>query len=225
MPKCDALTVAQLRINGHKALIIYERELQKVLPSLKSGLIKASRLLATKNDIVIDVAPTSDKFIRDKMGGASGVTADGHLMRLSVDTGSKAWKSAAEGTVAHEYAHIVRFQTASGVKHDLAEAIVTEGIAQCFEEAITGTLRPWSQAITIAQAKRILPKIKSRLNERSRDFGYRLFLSRNDKEFPHWSGYTISYLLIRKRLSNLGDVDWNDIIKKRQKALLKNCVL
>lgn len=219
------LAVTQFRIGGYKAHVIYAEGLEEALPYIKTGLIKSSGLLAATNDIIIDVAHTRSEFIRDEMDGVSGETSDGHLMHLVVNTASEMWKSAVEGTVAHEYAHVVRFQTAGTGKGDLAESIVTEGLAQCFEETATGVLRSWSQAITVSQAKEILTKIKNRLDERSWDFHNRLFFSTDDKEFPHWSGYTISYLLVKKRLPDPDNIDWNEMVKSPPEILLGDCIL
>jgi uncharacterized protein YjaZ len=212
------LAVAKVQIGSYKSIIVYGKELQGTLPFVKQGLLKASRLLTTFSDIVIEVTSTDKKFIRDEMGGVSGETSNGHSINLAVNMDSKTWKTALIGTIAHEYTHAIRDQVGPE-KEGLAEDIASEGIAQCFEEDVIGVLRPWSQAISTTQAKEIFTTLIGRLDERNHNLYYRLFLSKDDKEFPHWAGYTISYLLLKDKLTKSYRRDWNQIIKKRPEHL------
>lgn len=214
--------VSQLKIGNNKIIINYEKNLQKTIPSLKEGLLKASKLLKIGNDMIIVVSSTKDEFVKNKMGGITGYTPNAYTSFLTINANSK-WKKFIIGTVAHEFNHAIRFQRIKLPRRlALLDSLVLEGLAQCFEEDSIGTIRPWSKAITRAQAKRIWTNLKEKLDIRSRDLNDRVFLSPDDKEFPHWSGYTIAYLILRKKLKRLKMTDWNKIMDIDSELIVKD---
>ncbi len=201
--------------------MVYEKSLQKAVPLIEDGLLEASKLLNTENDIIINVSSTEDKFVGDKMGGVIGFTPNGHTFFLSINESTNNWVKFIAGNVAHEFNHAVRLQRVHQKSHTLLNSLVFEGLAQCFEEQITGLTRPWSKAITRVKAQAIWMKLKKRLNVESMDLYNGLFIGQNDKEFPHWSGYTIGYLIVKERLHELGK-DWNDIMSMKLEVLMGN---
>ena len=191
------------------------------MPLIKTSMFKAMRLLNTLNDVVINVSPTDDAFVKDRLEGVAGFTPNRYTISIRINSSSRLWKKAVGGTAVHEFSHAVRFQkTSSRKRRTLLDSLVLEGVAQCFEEDVTGRARPWSKAITSEQARRIWMKIRGMLNKDSSDLRNRMFMKKDDKEFPLWSGYTIGYLIVKKRLAELGKADWNRTTGKESKALV-----
>ena len=212
--------IQTFKVGSRKAIVIYEKSLGEAVPFIKEGMRKSSRLLKTDNDIIINVSLTKDNFVRNEMSGVAGFTPNSYTMFINIYPKS-GWREVIIGTVAHEFNHTVRFQNISHWKSmTLLKDLAMEGSAQCFEEDATGIVRPWSVALTENQAERIWMKLKDRLDVESKDLHDRVFLKKNDREFPHWAGYTISYLVVKKKLNDLGKTDWNSIIKMKPEALV-----
>ncbi len=210
--------VAKFGLGSRRCIVVYEAGLNEVAPLIKKGLTEASKLLDTRNDIIINVYSTEDKFIKNKMNGINGRAYNTCALSLWINKNATQWKRFVISDVAHEFCHVVRFQRI-GEKHwTLLDGMVQEGLAQCFAEQVTGRIQSWSNAITREQARAVWAKLSRKLNVEDSTLYYRAFLKRRDNEFPHWSGYTIGYLMIKARLRELGK-DWNDVIGMKSKAL------
>ena len=214
--------VSQLKIGNYKIIINYEMNLQKTIPFLKKGLLMASKLLKIESDMVVIASSTQDEFVKDRMGGITGYTPNAYTLFLTINVKSR-WKKYIIGTVAHEFNHAIRFQRIKSTRYfTLRDSLVLEGLAQCFEEDSAGTIRPWSTAITNSQAQKTWAKLNGKLDIKSRDLYYRVFLSPDDKEFPHWAGYTIAYLILRKKLKRLKIANWNKIMNMSSELLIED---
>ena len=215
--------VAQFRITKRNSIVIYQDSLQEALPLIKASLSNASKLLSTKNDIIINVSTTGDKFVRDRMEGVSGFALNGYSISIGINKSSRSWKNVIGGTIAHEFSHVVRFQKTNKLKsRTLLDNLAFEGIAQCFEEKVTGLVRPWSKALTDRQAREIWMRLKGKLDIESRDLYDRVFIKKDDKEFPLWTGYTIGYLLVKEKIGKSSTVDWNRLIEQYPRTLIGN---
>lgn len=211
--------VIQFKLGGYKCILTYEKGLLKAVPLVKEGLLKSSKLLSTKNDLIINVSSTKNKFVKNNMDGVTAFTMNEYTMFLSINKNANKWRRFLTGTVVHEFNHAIRFQRIGQSDKTLLNNIVSEGLAECFEYQLTGSLRPWSTAITRDQAQAIWVKLRKRRDLESRDLYERLFLKQDDKEFPHWSGYTIGYLIIGKRLDEMGK-GWDKVMDMKSKVLL-----
>ena len=214
-------TVMQSRIGSRKAIIICQRELKPTLPLARTSLSKAAAKLQTSNDIILMISTTSDKFVSESMQGVSGFTHNDHTISILVNTESNKWKEAMGGTIAHEFNHVVRFQgTAMAQDRSLRASLAFEGLAQCFEEEMTGKLKPWSTAINENQAKAIWKRIKGSLDSESRDLYTDLFIRKDAKRFPHWAGYALGYLIVKKTLAKNAKKGWKWAITASPKELI-----
>ena len=198
-----------------------EKFLSEVKPVVKKTLERCEKFLKPKRKYFVVISPTYDTFVKTEMGGSSGNTDDvGKNMFVSVNTENKEWKRSFIGSVSHEFNHIVRLQSAGKnfFKFSIAEMIALDGLAQCFEEDMSGYKAPYSNAITISEAKRLWKKIKSKLNNIDPYFYRKLFFG-DYKSFPHWGGYTLSYLIVKKRKEELG-LSWPELMKIDAKKLI-----
>lgn len=213
--------VAKSRIGNLEAIIVCQRELKLGIPLAMTALSKAATKLQTRNDIVLMISTTSDKFVSESMQGVSGFTHNDHTISILVNTESNKWKEAMEGTIAHEFSHVIRFQGTGMVQdRSLRASLAFEGLAQCFEEEITGKLKPWSTAISEKQAKTIWKRIKRSLDSESRDLYTDLFIRKDGKRFPHWAGYALGYLIVKKTLARNSKKGWKWAIAASSKELI-----
>ena len=212
--------VARFKLGEYNSILVYEIGLSDALPYLKDGFRRASKLLAARGDFVVFVTSSDSKFVKERMGGTTGATLNGYNMAVRINKGSKTWKTTVGRSIAHEYCHIVRFQAMGSRMTNLAEDICTEGLAQCFEEKIIGERSQWSQAISEKKAGEVWNQIKDRLALQNHDLYKKLFTDGEEKEFPLWAGYTVSYQIIRKGLADFGKFDWNETIRKDPIALI-----
>lgn len=96
-------------------------------------------------------------------------------------------------TLAHEVHHSSRIRTGPGYGITLAEALVTEGLADHFvAEAFPGTpAQPWDNALSADQETELWRKAQSMLDV---PYGYKhqaWFFGGDD--LPRWAGYTLGY--------------------------------
>ena len=216
--------VAQSKLGTNKGLIIYEENLQEAVPLIKLGLHKSSKLLHTNNDVIIDASILNDKFIKNRMEGVSGFCPNPYMLSIRINPKALNWKSHVVGVISHEFSHMVRFQRIVKEKYTILDYLAMEGLAQCFETQITGFVRPYSKALTDKEARIVWRKVKKIMHKSGKDLYRRVFLERKDKVFPHWSGYTISYLILNERLHNMKS-SWDEIIGMDAKSLIGDGLL
>lgn len=196
--------------------------LKRVEPIVKSALKKCEKALKPLNKIKFNITTTSDEFITKRMGGTSGFTHNKKTIEIKVNPSARGWPQSLKSTIAHEFNHALRFQlTGKGFEnYTLRDTIALEGLGQCFEEEMFGKTPPWAKAISKDKAIRLWKKIMPKLRNKSFDFYSKLFFGKG-KEFPLWGGYTISYLIVKKRKEEL-DLSWKELMKLSSKKLIGN---
>ena len=106
------------------------------------------------------------------------------------------------GSVAHELHHSSRIRTGPGYGNTLAQALVSEGLADHFaEEAFPKTpSQPWDHALTKAQERSLWLAGRRELNV---PFGYdhpSWFFGGGD--MPQWAGYTLGFIIVGRYLDH-----------------------
>jgi hypothetical protein len=96
-------------------------------------------------------------------------------------------------TLAHELHHSSRIRIGPGYGNTLAEALVTEGLADHFvAEAFPDTPpQPWDHALSGDQEAELWRKAQPVL-ERPWGYDHRAWFFGGD-DLPHWAGYTLGY--------------------------------
>lgn len=202
------------RLENYNCRILYDFNLKQAISPIEKILKKCTKFLVLKSDLTFIVVNTSNEFVKRKMMGVTGYTWGKHVISIEINIGNPRWIYAIAGTVAHEFNHSARFNYIKG-DFTLEDTIAFEGLAQCFETKVTKKLPPWSKAITKDEAQKVWLDIQPRLKSKSSKLYRDLFFGSN--KFQKWSGYTLSYIVVKKQLSNL---DWNDAIKLNSKVLL-----
>ena len=218
------LGFTELEMSNFKVLVTYQKELEDAVSLIKEGISRSEKLISSRNDIAVILSSDEDTFIRDRMDGVFGFTRNDFTISISINTESSSWKDFVAQTAAHEFNHIVRFQKMFGRERNcIGAGIAFEGLAQCFEEAVTGQVRPWSKALDMEHAREVWQKIKDRLDENSVDLYNRLFISSNDREFALWSGYALGYLIIKERIKEYGNsAYWERLMDTDSKSLISD---
>jgi len=122
------------------------------------------------------------------------------------------------GTLAHELHHVVRSR-GPGYGTSLTESLVSEGLAQCFEEEV-GLPPPFYGVFLDAAA---LAKVDARAKEASPllryDHNAWYFGRWGDADWPRYAGYSLGYAIVRAWL------DENDVTAAGCAAIAANDII
>ncbi|MBI4896250.1 MAG: hypothetical protein HY832_01760 [Candidatus Aenigmarchaeota archaeon] len=202
-----------------KAILVSKKFIGHMNPIVRQTVQKCEKKLRPKIPYVIDVAPTNDKFVIKKMGGSTGWTPSNQKINLDVSTESRHWKKSLESSVAHEFNHVIRMQYLglnSSNEFTMIDTVAFEGLAQVFEEEITEKQSPYSKAISEKEATKIWKSMKS---YKKSDYYWTFFPNSWQKKYPLWCGYTVAYLIVKKRKSEL-DLTWTELMRLNSKKLV-----
>lgn len=196
--------------------------LDTVRPTVEKALQDCEKNLPTNKNVRIILQYTEDKFVSEKMNGSAGSTEDEESMTIKINTNTSAWKDGVRASVAHEYNHVVWHQIhgKDWQTVTLGELLVMGGLAQHFEEQLTGKRPLWSTAVSEEKTEEIFKTIKEHLQENGPEWWQNISFENSDK-YPLWSGYALAYVIIKRQLEKRGDVSWPDIMHMKSQELLK----
>lgn len=196
--------------------------LGEVSPIVEDGLRKSLKLLKLKKKINVHVSWTDSKYIIKKLGGSSGYTTDEKNIHIDINTKTKGWENSVLNTISHEFNHTARMQYIgkdySNKDWFLVDTMALEGLGQVFEEVVTEKTAPYSKAISQQKALKLWKVFRPQLFKFSDNFYRELFFGYENK-YPHWAGYTISYLIVKKRVAELG-LNWEKLVGLDSKKLI-----
>lgn len=136
--------------------------------------------------------------------GIAGACYRRALVFFTLDPGNDNFEaSLAAGEVqkllTHELHHSFRHATC-GYGSRLGEALVTEGLADAFDDEINGgNGQPWNHAIAGSDWAGVLERAERELWAETYDHAGWFYGS--DRALPRWAGYTIGYHLVRTYLA------------------------
>jgi len=189
-----------------------KRELQDALVTI------SSHISIDRTDVLI--AP--GKWVIPEYG-LTGQTGGKGRLTITVDPASPRLDDPERadrllGTLAHELHHVLRMR-GPGYGTSLGESLVSEGLAQCFEEEV-GAPTPFYAVFLDASA---LAKAEARAKEAPPllpyDHNAWYFGRRGDAEWPRYAGYSLGYALVKAWL------DVNDATAAASAAVAANRVL
>jgi Predicted Zn-dependent protease (DUF2268) len=140
--------------------------------------------------------------------GLEAFTQSKGRIGISVDPSSPHLESAQRGVrllglLAHELHHIARER---GPRYGLTlgEALVSEGLAQCFEEEV-GAPTPFYAVYVAAEALRHLDqRAREQASTTEYDYNAWFFGRRGDPDWPRYAAYSLGYALVKDWLSRAG---------------------
>jgi hypothetical protein len=102
--------------------------------------------------------------------------------------------------LAHELHHVARTR-GPGYGRTLGEALVTEGLAQCFEVEIGCPAPPYAIAVTGDALREFAARAKDQIDAQDYDHGDWFFGRSGDPNFPEDGGYSLGYALAKSWLA------------------------
>lgn len=182
-------------LSASKDIRPYSDELKSIAEASIASVLK---LLPIKDvDVVLYDNP---KATIDEIGGIGGFSPNANLIFISLNPRHPDFKKAVKEelafTLAHELHHTIRWQ--KQVEGDtLLEAMIFEGLADCFAMEVTRRSKPspWSYALTPEQKKIFLIKASEEWKQPTYDNNLWFFGSKPEI-IPRWTGYTLGYDLV-----------------------------
>jgi uncharacterized protein YjaZ len=129
--------------------------------------------------------------------GVGGATFNPFFILVSLDPGFTLQTQKIEATLVHEYHHAMRWRTTE-FGADLAQLLVSEGLAQLFEEECLGE-RPFYSDADISQSE--IEAANAELHDQPFDQGKWFF---GAKDVTKHFGYTYGYRLCKKYSISVG---------------------
>ena len=108
--------------------------------------------------------------------------------------------------VAHELCHAARWGKNDEWANTLLDCMVSEGIATYLEAEFVKDREEKTFFIktilerTDDENKKILEKLRDRLDSNDYDYDYNAIFFNGDDKLPRWSGYSLGYYLVKKYL-------------------------
>jgi Predicted Zn-dependent protease (DUF2268) len=105
--------------------------------------------------------------------------------------------------LAHELHHAKR-EREPGYGSSLGEALVSEGLAQCYEEQVGCPTPSYALAVRGPVLAKLARLARTELDSTSYDHSKWFFGSKTDTTFPLSGGYSLGYVLVRRWLDDAG---------------------
>ena len=162
--------------------------------------------------------PCFDDFVKEKMSGVSGFCSGEKIILILINFEGE-WKKELKATVLHELAHSVS-KFYKGGEFSIGEGMIFDGLAEHYRESVMKDGKSiFVTAITKEKADKIFEELKDKLDSENFDDYIEVFYGSG--KYPNWSGYTIGYNLITKYLEGKENVNWNELLRKNPKEILR----
>lgn len=197
-----------------------EEFVQKVGPVVQQAMYDSHKLLPLGGGVHVDLLLNRDPNVDQYMGGSTGHVSSIDSFILYANPKIKNWEKYVKSRASHEYNHIVRFSNKPKQyveKMSLADLIASEGLAQKFEVDLYKDVPPYSGAVSKDEALKLWGDWKNKLDDDSVKY-VGAFHKKTDA-FPHWSGYTLSYMTVDQRMKEMG-VGWPEIMGMDSKEII-----
>lgn len=192
-------------LNASSNLSPYRSLLQE---TTKTTLKKVQRKMPLKNIDIILKESEHPEALKD-IGGVGGYCPSAHFVQVSVDPKNTEFKknpkAAIERTLSHELHHAMRQQANIDIsKGTFLECIFSEGLADHFAFEITGNVPTWVKAFAEKDRKKIMEKVKPKLDKiiTYEDYDDWFILGSKKYKIPKWAGYTIGFDMVKRYLEN-----------------------
>lgn len=174
-------------------------------------LIKCKATLDSKKTNLF-IFPNFSEYKKEKLNGVGGLCCWKNTILIDINP-VKGWQGQLKQTVCHEFHHSVIANKRNPQSWSLLEALVYEGMADNFAEKIIGKSSLWVKEVSKKECLIIFQKLKKNLEKSDRNLYQQVFFGK-DKKYPHWTGYSIGYQMVKLYLKSHPDLDWNEISKK-----------
>lgn len=167
-----------------------KRELQDALVTV------SSHIAIDRTDVLI----VPGKWVIPEFG-LTGQTAGKGRVTITVDPASPRLDDPERadrllGTLAHELHHVLRMR-GPGYGSSLGESLVSEGLAQCFEEEVGVPTPFYAVFLDAAALAKASAKAKEALHSPRYDHNAWYFGRWGDADWPRYAGYSLGYSLVK----------------------------
>ncbi len=183
---------------------------------IREALIRCQKELPI-GPIYIFIFPTLKPEIKEKTNGITGFCPWRNTINIFIHPEAEQIRTPLFSVIAHEYNH------AAIRRHyeweTLLDSLIYEGLAEIFQEEITGRRCPCTKAVPKSKLQTYLEQIKPYLHSKDQELIRAVFMG--GEGFPHWLGYSLGYWLVNRFLAKLGTKNWPEIIRKVPDAKLE----
>lgn len=188
-------------LNADGALNAWQSRIERAFASSLS--VVSARVPVGNVDVV--VYHDSERVVPEL--GMSGFCTSASRMYLPMDVQHsdlhETFERVFQAFFAHEMHHCARRPT-SGYADTLAQALVTEGLACCFESELPGGAVPvYARGVHGAELARIKALAQPRLDEKLSGWGD-WFFGDAEPEIPMHAGYALGYAIVSDWLQRQG---------------------
>lgn len=168
-----------------------------IVAALEQALPRVlARLPVDRVDVVIGY---SDPFWTVPAWGVGGYSHGKGRISITVAPGHPRFRDVERGErlaalLAHELHHLARAR-GPGYGRTLGEALVSEGLAQCFEVEIGCSPPPYAVAVTEEALREFAVRARPHVDATDYDHGAWFFGRKGDPTFPKDGGYSLAYAL------------------------------
>jgi uncharacterized protein YjaZ len=156
------------------------------------------------------------------MNGVGGFCPKKDIIFLFLNLNGNCWKENLRDSLIHEFAHSVSDYYLGGENFNLGEGLIFDGLAEHFRKRNFGGNDLLIKSISEEDSEKYLEELKDRLE--SKDFDLYMEVFYGDGKYPLWTGYVIGYYLVGKYLSKLNSFDWNELLRKNPRDILKKVI-
>lgn len=203
-------------VNGLDLSIPVSDEFDTVKQAVGSTLEKCTSLLEVENNLYVHIFPTWSSFVREDMDSISGFTPYKNTLLLFIEGGAIQEEALAQ-TIAHEYLHTQHYNYQE--LKTLRDALVFEGLAELFSEAVTGKRSKFSESLNEEEIDDLCKILYPHFDVADLDLQRKVF-THGDK-YPLWGGYALGYKLVSEYKKNNPNIHWLGLLMLDSKQIIK----
>ena len=165
------------------------------------------------------VFPCFDNFTVENMNGVGGFCPKKEIIFLFLNLNGKDWEKSLKDSLIHEFVHSVSEYYLGGEDFNLGEGLIFDGLSENFRKMNFGGNDLLIDAVSKEDAMNYFEEFKDKLESNDFDFYMEIFYGTG--KYPSWLGYSLGYYLVKEYLEHLNDLDWNILLRKNPKEILK----
>ncbi|WP_414836827.1 DUF2268 domain-containing putative Zn-dependent protease [Candidatus Nanohalococcus occultus] len=191
-------------------------QIREAREQIRKGLKTASGRLSKSEELNVDICWTSDDFVKEKMGGASGMCYSANRIEVKFNSSVGGWKENLIGTAIHEYTHSWFYEQIGGTTDAEWRYILDEALTQNMTEMLFPEAdEPWRTEHSIDTLAKYWPQIKEEeLDGDDNEWPDPLFISQGEDGYPNWLGYSLAYRIGKKLLETNKPEDFPGLTKE-----------
>jgi uncharacterized protein YjaZ len=207
------------KIYSNAVILVFKNDTERhAIKIVQNTILKCRKRAKCPGILKILIFPTINEFTKKELFGVGGYSFWKNSINLFINPEVNGWKKELSKIVCHEYSHAVRHNYIPW--GTLLDGIIFDGMAEHFREAVIGGKKaPWALVLSEKEARRIIIKLKPKLNSKSKKLYNEVFYT--GKKYPQWAGYSIGYYIVRHYLERLDRIDWSEVLTKPAEEILR----